>query len=48
MLEPQCVRNLVRHFADARVGAASGEEIRVASAGTDPVRSPSTGVMNQR
>jgi len=36
MLDPYCVRNLVRHFADARVGAVSGEEIRVASAGTDP------------
>ena len=36
MLDPNCVRNLVRHFADPRVGAVSGEEIRVASAGTDP------------
>jgi cellulose synthase/poly-beta-1,6-N-acetylglucosamine synthase-like glycosyltransferase len=36
MLDPNCVRNLVRHFADPRVGAVSGEEIRVASSGTDP------------
>jgi cellulose synthase/poly-beta-1,6-N-acetylglucosamine synthase-like glycosyltransferase len=36
MLDRNCVRNLVRHFADPRVGAVSGEEIRVASAGTDP------------
>src|SRR6266481_4820313 len=36
MLDRSCIRNLVRHFADPRVGAVSGEEIRVASAGTDP------------
>ncbi len=36
MFEPNCVRNLVRHFADPEVGAVSGEEIRVALAGADP------------
>src|SRR5258708_7416852 len=36
MLDRSCIRNLVRHFADPDVGAVSGEEIRVASAGTDP------------
>ncbi|PYX66848.1 MAG: glycosyltransferase family 2 protein, partial [Acidobacteria bacterium] len=36
MLEKNCVRNLVRHFADPRVGAVSGEEIRVVTPGTDP------------
>jgi cellulose synthase/poly-beta-1,6-N-acetylglucosamine synthase-like glycosyltransferase len=35
-LEPNCVRNLVRHFADPKVGAVSGEESRVASPGSDP------------
>lgn len=35
-LEPQCIGNLVRHFADPRVGAVSGEESRVAAPGTDP------------
>jgi cellulose synthase/poly-beta-1,6-N-acetylglucosamine synthase-like glycosyltransferase len=35
-LEPNCIRNLVRHFADAKVGAVSGEENRVASPGSDP------------
>jgi cellulose synthase/poly-beta-1,6-N-acetylglucosamine synthase-like glycosyltransferase len=36
MLEKSCIRNLVRHFADPRVGAVSGEEIRVVTPGTDP------------
>src|SRR2546426_7640667 len=36
MLEKNCVRNLVRHFADPRVGAVSGEEIRVVTPGADP------------
>jgi cellulose synthase/poly-beta-1,6-N-acetylglucosamine synthase-like glycosyltransferase len=36
MLERNCLRNLVRHFADPRVGAASGEETRVVAPGTDP------------
>lgn len=36
MLEGNSIRNLARHFVDPRVGAVSGEEIRVAAAGTDP------------
>jgi len=36
MLEKNCVRNLVRHFADGRVGVVSGEDIRVVTPGTDP------------
>ena len=36
MFEKNCIRNLVRHFADPRVGAVSGEEIRVVTPGTDP------------
>ena len=36
MLENNCIRNLVRHFADPRVGAVSGEEIRVVPPGADP------------
>src|SRR5436305_2395468 len=35
-LEPHCIRNLVRHFAEPRVGAVSGEERRVTSEGCDP------------
>jgi cellulose synthase/poly-beta-1,6-N-acetylglucosamine synthase-like glycosyltransferase len=35
-LERNCIQNLARHFADPSVGAASGEEIRVVAAGTDP------------
>jgi len=35
-LEPNCVRNLVRHFIDPQVGAVSGEETRIATPGTDP------------
>lgn len=36
ILDRNCIRSLVRHFADPRVGAVSGEEIRVAAPGTDP------------
>lgn len=36
MLDPGCVRLLVRHFADPRVGAVSGEETRTTACGTDP------------
>ncbi len=36
MLEKNCIRTLVRHFADPRVGVVSGEEIRVVTPGTDP------------
>jgi len=36
MLDRHCVRNLVRHFIDPRVGAVSGEETRVVAPGTDP------------
>jgi len=36
MLDRDSIRNLVRHFADSRVGAVSGEEIRLAAPGTDP------------
>jgi cellulose synthase/poly-beta-1,6-N-acetylglucosamine synthase-like glycosyltransferase len=35
VLDRNAIRNLVRHFADPRVGAVSGEEIRVAAPGTD-------------
>ena len=35
MLERSAVRNLVRHFADPRVGAVSGEEIRVVPPGSE-------------
>lgn len=35
-LAPDCIRNLVRHFVEPKVGAASGEENRVASPGSDP------------
>jgi cellulose synthase/poly-beta-1,6-N-acetylglucosamine synthase-like glycosyltransferase len=35
MLERNCIRNLVRHFADPQVGAVSGEEIRVAPSPTE-------------
>ena len=31
-----CVRNLLRHFDDPKIGAVSGEEIRVTTPGTDP------------
>lgn len=36
MLDATCVRNLVRHFSDPRVGAVSGEERRIVTPGTDP------------
>jgi cellulose synthase/poly-beta-1,6-N-acetylglucosamine synthase-like glycosyltransferase len=36
MFQPDCVPNLVRHFSDPRVGAVSGEEVRVTTPGTDP------------
>src|SRR5437588_4182126 len=36
MLERNCVRNMVRHLADANGGAVSGEEIRTVARGTDP------------
>ena len=36
MFEPHCVANLVRHFCDPKIGAVSGEEIRVAGSGIDP------------
>ena len=35
LLDRTAIRSLVRHFADPRVGAVSGEEIRVAAPGTD-------------
>jgi cellulose synthase/poly-beta-1,6-N-acetylglucosamine synthase-like glycosyltransferase len=36
MLERHCIRHLVSHFSDPRVGAVSGEETRVVAPGTDP------------
>lgn len=36
MLDPSCVRNMVRHFVDSRVAAVSGEEIRTAARDIDP------------
>jgi len=36
ILDKNCIRNLVRHFADPRVGAVSGEEVRVVMPGSDP------------
>src|SRR5260370_29978283 len=36
MLEHDCIRNLVRHFADAEVGAVRGEEIRLPPQGASP------------
>jgi cellulose synthase/poly-beta-1,6-N-acetylglucosamine synthase-like glycosyltransferase len=36
MLKPDCIRTLVRHFRDSRVGAVSGEELRITTRGTDP------------
>jgi cellulose synthase/poly-beta-1,6-N-acetylglucosamine synthase-like glycosyltransferase len=35
-LAVNCIRNLVRHFADPKVGAVSGEESRMPSPGSDP------------
>jgi cellulose synthase/poly-beta-1,6-N-acetylglucosamine synthase-like glycosyltransferase len=36
LLNPECIRNLTRHFADPEVGAVSGEEIRLARTGIEP------------
>lgn len=36
VLQRDCIRKLVRHFTDPKVGAVSGEETRVAAPGTDP------------
>lgn len=36
MLDRSCVRNLVRHFVDPKVGAVSGEEIRTTTPSSDP------------
>lgn len=36
ILEAHCVKNVVRHFADSRVGAVSGEELRVAAPNAEP------------
>lgn len=36
MLDRHCVRNLARHFADPKVGAVSGEEVRLVASGGDP------------
>jgi len=36
LLKSDCIRTLVRHFRDSRVGAVSGEEKRIAARGTDP------------
>jgi cellulose synthase/poly-beta-1,6-N-acetylglucosamine synthase-like glycosyltransferase len=36
ILDPSSVRSLVRHFSDPRVGAVSGEEVRVAAPGSGP------------
>jgi cellulose synthase/poly-beta-1,6-N-acetylglucosamine synthase-like glycosyltransferase len=36
MLDCRCIGNLARHFGDLRVGAVSGEEVRLAATGTDP------------
>jgi cellulose synthase/poly-beta-1,6-N-acetylglucosamine synthase-like glycosyltransferase len=33
LLDPGCIRALVRHFSDRKVGVASGEEIRLGKAG---------------
>jgi cellulose synthase/poly-beta-1,6-N-acetylglucosamine synthase-like glycosyltransferase len=35
MLDRNAIRNLVRHFGDERVGAVSGEEIRIAPPGSN-------------
>lgn len=35
MLDRSCVRNLVRHFVDSKVGAVSGEEIRTSKSASD-------------
>lgn len=36
MMRADCIRALVRHFRDPRVGAVSGEEVRITARGTDP------------
>jgi cellulose synthase/poly-beta-1,6-N-acetylglucosamine synthase-like glycosyltransferase len=36
MFDPNCIRALVRHFSDPKVGAVSGEENRITVAGKDP------------
>jgi cellulose synthase/poly-beta-1,6-N-acetylglucosamine synthase-like glycosyltransferase len=36
MLDRHCIGNLARHFNNPQVGAVSGEEVRLAAAGTDP------------
>jgi len=36
MFEQNCIRNLIRHFADPEVGLVTGEEIRTIKPGTDP------------
>ncbi len=36
MFDSNCIRALVRHFSDPRVGAVSGEENRITVAGNDP------------
>ena len=35
LLDRTAIRNLVRHFADPRVGAVSGEEVRIATPGSE-------------
>ncbi|HUN62520.1 MAG TPA: glycosyltransferase family 2 protein [Candidatus Sulfotelmatobacter sp.] len=35
MFQPDCVANLARHFSNPKIGAASGEEIRVGGAAID-------------
>src|SRR5207248_8914979 len=35
ILDSNCIRNIVRHFAEPKVGAVTGEEIRIAAPGTD-------------
>lgn len=36
MLDRHCIINLTRHFCNPQVGAVSGEEVRLVTAGTDP------------
>lgn len=36
MLKGNCIRNLIRHFTDPKVGAVSGEEVRLPSQGAEP------------
>lgn len=37
ILRPDCIKNLIRHFANPQVGVVSGEEIRLARLGTEPL-----------